>query len=118
MPDTKHVLDLALEDSFAETLASEYHAIDEEEAQALPLPGPSSVEIKTLVQTSFWASLTKEEGKFHDFRLAFIPADEWDESLFVFRKPLPFEPKKLANIAPALLPTFRVGVWRTQEAAR
>jgi len=118
MPDTKYVLDLALDDSsFAETLASEYHAIDEEQAQALPLPGPSAVEIKTLVQTSFWASLTKEEGKFHNFRLIFMPADDWDESLFVLRKPLPFEPKKLAKIAPALLPSFRVGVWRTQDAA-
>ena len=117
MPETTHVLALALDDSFAGTLASEYHAVDEEEAQALPLPGPSTDEIKTLVQTSFWASLTKEEGTFHDFRLVFMRADDEDESLFVFRKPLPFEPKNLAKIAPALLPTFCVGVWRTQDAA-
>ena len=117
MPDTKHVLDLALEDSFAERLAGEYHAVDQEEAQVLPLPGPSAGEIKTLVQTTFWASLTKEEDKFHDFRLVFMPVDEFDEGLMVFRKPLPFEPEKLAKIAPSFLPAFRVGVWRAQDAA-
>jgi hypothetical protein len=118
MSDINYTLGLALKDEFAERLAREYQyqPVDEEPPIA-PSPDPSVAEIKHLVQTSFWASLTKGEGKFHDFRLVFMPVDEWDGRLFVFRKPLPFEPEKLAKIAPALLPTFRVGVWRTQDAA-
>ncbi len=75
MSDLNYTLALALGDEFAERLAREYQPVDEEPPIA-PSPDPSVAVIKKLVQTSFWASLTKEEGTFHDFRLALMPVVE------------------------------------------
>lgn len=71
----------------------------------LPEPVPREDHLRILLDTSFFASIEKEEGRPISFRLAFIPWSEasrikWE--YFVFEKPIPFNVKQLTKLAPAI----------------
>jgi len=109
-------LSLNLDDRFVEILAERYeterYEIDPEDPPSIITPAPSAQEIRKLIETSFWASLTKEEGRPHRFRLGFWSEEEAGECLIVFTPSLPFSVEELAKIAPAFRADDYIGVWR------
>lgn len=82
---------------------------DEETVSRAPLPQPGVIE--SLVETAFWASLRREEGRWPTISLAWVPAVGSGEAL-VFDRSVPFEPTALTRLAPALeRPGIHLGVW-------
>lgn len=62
---------------------------------------PKPEHFNEIVQTSFWASLRKEEGRFVKFSVAYEEKanDPWS---IVFDEPKPFNVENLAKLAPAI----------------
>lgn len=74
-----------------------------------PLPQPHVIEV--LVGTAFWASLRREEGYWPTLSLAWLPPEDVANAM-VFARPVPFEPRALTRLAPALeRPGIHLGVW-------
>jgi hypothetical protein len=72
---------------------------------------PSEIDLRTLIEGAFWASLRKDEGHEVTFVLSYEEPDHGDGA-FVFLRPIPFEPYGLARLAPAIHDAdARLGVW-------
>jgi hypothetical protein len=68
---------------------------------------PTKDQLKTLLDTCFFASLRQEEGRPVRFRLAFFQREKAEAlgcERFTFDTPLAFEPAQLTKLAPALDP--------------
>lgn len=78
---------------------------------------PTREELSRLIETCFWASMMKEEGRPASFSIVFAPPDE-DLSPLIFRRPLPFTQGQLVKLSAALPPdTASIGVWRSDQGA-
>jgi hypothetical protein len=62
---------------------------------------PDVATIRDIIDIVFWASLRREEGRSPKISLAFLPR-ALAESALHFARPLPFTPKGLTKIAPAV----------------
>lgn len=72
---------------------------------------PSLEHLHELIEVSFWASLTKEEGQYHEFSITFAPVEHATDGL-LFITALDFTPEKLAKLAPALQSSgAEIGIW-------
>lgn len=68
--------------------------------------------IETMIDTAFWASLRREEGRSPTISLAFVPPEEAGTPL-VFDHHLPLHAAGLARLAPAVERAgIHLGVWR------
>jgi hypothetical protein len=73
-----------------------------------------------LLEESFWASLRTEEGRRHNFELEYGPQGEdepYHKDPIVLSKPLPFDSRTLAKLAPSLHSTQIIGVWPRASTA-
>ena len=75
-------------------------------------PNPiTSLQLQSLIEVSFWASLIQEEGKYHEFSVALCP-QEFSTDSFVFETRVSLEAALLARLAPAFGPQENsIGVW-------
>lgn len=72
-------------------------------------------DLTALLATAFWASLTPEEGAYHDLRISFGPPQEF-ASNYVFVQPQDYLPAHVSDLAPALTNTTRsMGVWYSEN---
>ncbi len=68
------------------------------------VPDPvSASQLRSFIETAFWASLKHEEGRFHEFSLALLPK-EAPISPFIFERPEVLNEHRVAKLAPALDP--------------
>ena len=75
-------------------------------------PGPDAAAVEAVVDTAFWASLRREEGRATRVSLAYLPPER-AESPMLFEARLPFTPGGLTRLAPAVeRPGIHLGVWR------
>jgi hypothetical protein len=72
-------------------------------------------DLSTFIEAAFWASMTTEEGRYHDFRLSLGPPEEypgacsWD---YLFERPRPYQAHEISALAPVLMKNHkRIGVW-------
>lgn len=73
------------------------------------LPQPDVIE--RLIETAFWASLRKEEGRSPKISLAFVRPDQAGEAL-MFDHRIPLAPSTLTRLAPAVeRPGIHLCVW-------
>jgi hypothetical protein len=63
---------------------------------------PSVEQLSDLVQTTFWASLEREEGRPLRFTVNFMPPEPGSEELVAFDEPLPYQGRELTKLAPAV----------------
>lgn len=99
-----------LYDRYTSALSQVHNAPAEDSSRYLPNP-LTSLQLQTLIEVSFWASLIQEEGKYHEFSLALCP-QEFTTDSFVFESRVPFEAAQLAKLAPAFGPQENsIGVW-------
>jgi hypothetical protein len=90
-------------------------SLSDEQKEYTKLYAPTPKQIETLIKISFWASLSKEEGRYHNFSLAFAPFEEADDP-FVFSAPLSFSSEQISKLAPALKSPDRIiGVWTNES---
>lgn len=72
---------------------------------------PDALTIEVIVDTMFWASLRREEGRSPMISLAFLPPEQTNDPL-MFEHRLPLTPGVLAKLAPAVeRPGIHLGVW-------
>ena len=77
----------------------------------LALP-PDAAAVEAVVDTAFWASLRREEGRATRVSLAFLPPER-AHSPMLFEERLPFTAGGLTRLAPAVeQPGIHLGVWR------
>jgi hypothetical protein len=90
-----------------------YDARPEEEES---IPGPiGKAQLKMFIEIAFWASLTHEEGRFHEFSLIMLPK-EGPNFPFAFASPIHFDEHNLAKLAPALDQLSNsIGVWPGED---
>ena len=75
-------------------------------------PAPDLTAIETMIDSAFWASLRREEGRTPQISLAFVPPDQAGHPL-MFETRLPLRPPALTKLAPAVeRPGIHLGVWR------
>src|SRR5580765_200985 len=86
-----------LYDRYTSALSQVHNAPTEDSSPSLLSPA-TSLQLQTLIEVSFWASLIQEEGKYHDFSLALCP-QEFTTDSFVFKSRVPFEAEQLAKLA-------------------
>ena len=99
-----------LYDRYTSALSQVHNAPTEDSTPYLPSP-ITSLQLRTLIEVSFWASLIQEEGKYHEFSLALCP-QEFTTDSFIFESRVPFEAALLARLAPAFGPQENsIGVW-------
>jgi hypothetical protein len=78
-------------------------------------PQPDADAIEAIVDTSFWASLRREEGYSPKISLAFLPPDHVPQAL-TFERVLPLTPHVLSRLAPAVeRPGIHLGIWRKDD---
>jgi len=65
------------------------------------LPLPSEVEVRALVDATFYASLHEEEARLAEFSVAWQPAARGCVQVIAIEPPLEATPKNLAKLAPA-----------------
>jgi hypothetical protein len=95
---------------YTSALSQAQNAPTEDSSPYLPSP-ITSLQLQTLIEVSFWASLIQEEGRYHDFSLGLCP-QEFTTDSFVFESRVPFEAAQLAKLAPAFGPQENsIGVW-------
>jgi hypothetical protein len=76
---------------------------------------PSKRIIEAIVDTAFWTSLRKEEGRSPAISLAFLPPDKSEQPL-VFEERLPLSADVLTKLAPAVERSgIHLGVWHDDE---
>lgn len=74
-------------------------------------PEPTSAIIEAIIDTAFWASLGREEGRSPKISLAFLPP-ELAGSPMLFKYPLALQTQVLTKLAPAVeRPGIHLGVW-------
>jgi hypothetical protein len=72
---------------------------------------PSPGIIEAIIDTTFWASLRKEEGRSPKISIAYLSPDQADHPL-VFGEMLPFNANSLTKLAPAVERSgIHLGVW-------
>lgn len=95
-----------IETHFAHQLAN---AIERGEKNLAPKPGRHIIE--AMIDTAFWASLRKEEGRSPKISLAFLPPEKTTQPL-IFEYPLALTAGILTKLAPAVeRPGIHLGVW-------
>jgi hypothetical protein len=78
-------------------------------------PKPDKYIIETMIDTAFWASLRKEEGRSPKISLAFLPPESTDQPL-IFEYPLALTANILTKLAPAVeRPGIHLGVWHHEN---
>lgn len=96
----------AIETHFAHQLAN---AIERGETNLAPEPQRQIIE--AMIDTAFWASLGKEEGRSPKISLAFLPPEKTAQPL-IFEYPLALTADILTKLAPAVeRPGIHLGVW-------
>ena len=74
-------------------------------------PEPDQATIAAIIDTTFWASLLREEGNSPKISLAFVPPEEVDHPI-VFERRLALTPNYLTKLGPAVeRPEIHLGVW-------
>ena len=75
-------------------------------------PEPDVLDIESIIDAAFWASLRREEGYPPKISLALLPPEQAGHPL-KFETPLPLSPYTLSKLAPAVeRPGIHLGVWR------
>jgi hypothetical protein len=78
-------------------------------------PEPDLAAIESMIDSAFWASLRREEGRTPQISLAFVPPDQAGHPL-MFETRLPLRPPALTKLAPAVeRPGIHLGVWRDDD---
>lgn len=78
-------------------------------------PEPQKHIIEAIIDTAFWTSLRKEEGRSPKISLAFLPPDKTNQPL-IFEQRLPLSPDILTKLAPAVERSgIHLGVWQDDE---
>lgn len=100
----------------AETVAEHfsYHHASAEVLQIVGdfAPKPDAAMVESLIDTTFWASLRREEGRSPTISVAFLPPDKSVHPL-IFEKRLEFTPHILTKLAPAVERSgIHLGVWQ------
>ncbi|HVV56050.1 MAG TPA: hypothetical protein VHC47_12020 [Mucilaginibacter sp.] len=99
----------AIEKHFAEQLAAA--ALDGASALA---PGPGRQAIEAIIDTAFWTSLRREEGRSPKISLAFLPPSQSEQPL-IFENRLSLTPDILTKLAPAVERSgIHLGVWQEE----
>lgn len=100
-----------LESHFNRLLVAAKARRDEELA-----PVPDAETIETIIDTTFWASFRREEGRSPQISLAYLPPKSSKEPLILEQR-LPLAPGTLSKLAPAVeRPGIHLGVWRERNA--
>ncbi|MGZ3767268.1 MAG: putative sensor domain DACNV-containing protein [Mucilaginibacter sp.] len=100
----------AIEAHFAEQLAA---ALKRGETDLAPEPQKHIIE--AIIDTAFWASLRKEEGRSPQISLAFLPPEKAGNPL-IFEQRLALSPDILTKLAPAVKHSgIHLGVWQEDE---
>lgn len=74
-------------------------------------PKPDKQVVASIIDTAFWASLRKEEGRSPKISLAFLPPEQTSQPL-IFEYPLALTADILTKLAPAVeRPGIHLGVW-------
>ena len=74
-------------------------------------PRPNAHIIETIVDTTFWASLRREEGRSPKVSLAYLTPEDAEKPL-IFREPLKLTANSLTKLAPAVERSgIHLGVW-------
>ncbi|MBE9462487.1 putative sensor domain DACNV-containing protein [Dyadobacter subterraneus] len=74
-------------------------------------PKPDAQVIESIIDTTFWASLRREEGHSPSISLAFLPPELSGQPL-IFEKRLTFTPAILTKLAPAVERSgIHLGIW-------
>jgi hypothetical protein len=74
-------------------------------------PAPNAKIIEAIIDTAFWASLQREEGRSPKISLAFLPPEQAGLPL-LFEQKLPLTPYILTKLAPGVeRPGIHLGVW-------
>ncbi|HEX8361105.1 MAG TPA: hypothetical protein VF613_13415 [Longimicrobium sp.] len=74
-------------------------------------PQPDARTVEAVINTSFWASLRREEGHWPRISLAYLPPEQAGTAMVLDRW-LPLNPRDLARLAPAVEgPGTHLGVW-------
>lgn len=72
---------------------------------------PSAKVIEAIIDTTFWASLCREEGHSPKISLAYLPAEQAKQPL-IFEQRLPLTPGMLTKLAPGVeRPGIHLGIW-------
>ncbi len=75
-------------------------------------PEPAALDIESIIDAAFWASLRREEGYPPKISLALVPPEQAGQPL-KFEAPLALNPYTLSKLAPAVeRPGIHLGVWR------
>jgi len=78
-------------------------------------PEPNKRAIEAIIDTAFWTSLRKEEGRSPKISLAFVPPNKTGQPL-IFEKPLLLTPEILIRLAPAVERAgIHLGIWQQEE---
>src|ERR1700738_4349541 len=119
LADTFHVNPHVAErlyDRYTAAISQVHTAPAEDSSRYSPNP-ITSLQLQSLIEVSFWASLIQEEGQYHEFSLALCPQQFTTDS-FVFESRLPLEAEQLAKLAPAFAPQENsIGVWFDEHGA-
>lgn len=100
----------AIEKHFAEQLAAATRRGEDGLA-----PEPQKQIIEAIIDTAFWTSLRKEEGRSPKISLAFLPPDKSKQPL-IFEQRLPLIPDILTKLAPAVERSgIHLGVWQEDD---
>lgn len=104
--------------SVAATIEShfaEHHAGAHQNNKQDLAPVPSAQVIETVIDTTFWASLQREEGHSPKISLAFLPPEQAGQPL-LFEQRFPLSPAILTKLAPAVeRPGIHIGVWQYED---
>jgi len=77
-------------------------------------PEPDKHVIEAIIDTAFWASLRKEEGRSPKISLAFLPPEKSERPL-IFEYPLALTAEILNKLSPAVeRPGIHLGVWQEE----
>jgi len=78
-------------------------------------PAPQKRSIAAIIDTAFWTSLRKEEGRSPKISLAFLLPEQSEQPL-VFEKRLLLTPEVLTKLAPAVERSgIHLGVWQDED---
>jgi hypothetical protein len=100
----------AVEAHFAAQLAAATARRDNDLA-----PEPQKHVIEAIIDTAFWTSLRKEEGRSPKISMAFLPPERSEQPL-IFEQSLALTPDVLTRLAPAVERAgIHLGVWQNDE---
>lgn len=78
-------------------------------------PEPQKHIIEAIIDTAFWTSLRKEEGRSPKISMAFLPPERSEQPL-IFEQPLALTPDVLTRLAPAVERAgIHLGVWQNDD---